>query len=87
MLTLAGNVIGGINQRKGTIVDTETRDDEFTVTADVPLNDMFGCTFSRPRRSASGNQNPKLTRRRRSPPLLPSFLAFFRLQTPPSSEA
>lgn len=37
-----GAVIGGINQRKGTIVDTEIRDDEFTVLAEVALNDMFG---------------------------------------------
>lgn len=37
-----GNVIGNINQRKGTIVDTEVRDDEFTLTAEVSLNDMFG---------------------------------------------
>lgn len=37
-----GNVIGGINQRRGTILDTEVRDDEFTATAEVPLNDMFG---------------------------------------------
>lgn len=38
-----GSVIGGINQRKGTIVDTETREDEFTLLAEVSLNDMFGC--------------------------------------------
>lgn len=38
-----GSVIGGINQRKGTIVDSEARDDEFTLTAEVSLNDMFGC--------------------------------------------
>jgi elongation factor G len=37
-----GNVIGGINQRRGTIVDTEVRNDEFTLTAEVSLNDMFG---------------------------------------------
>jgi elongation factor G len=37
-----GNVIGGINQRRGTVVDTEVRDDEFTLTAEVSLNDMFG---------------------------------------------
>ena len=43
-----GNVIGGINQRKGTIVDTEIRDDEFTLLCEVPLNDMFGCeSFAR----------------------------------------
>lgn len=38
----AGSVIGGINQRKGAIVDTEIRDEEFTLTAEVSLNDMFG---------------------------------------------
>jgi elongation factor G len=37
-----GNVIGALNQRKGTIIDTEIRDDEFTLTAEVALNDMFG---------------------------------------------
>ncbi|KAI5479227.1 elongation factor G [Pseudohyphozyma bogoriensis] len=37
-----GSVIGGINQRKGTIADTEVRDEEFTLTAEVSLNDMFG---------------------------------------------
>lgn len=34
--------LGGINQRKGAIVDTEIRDEEFTLTAEVSLNDMFG---------------------------------------------
>lgn len=42
MLIHVGAVIGGVNQRRGTILDTEVRDDEFTVTAEVPLNDMFG---------------------------------------------
>jgi elongation factor G len=37
-----GSVIGALNQRKGTIVDTEMRDEEFTVVAEVALNDMFG---------------------------------------------
>lgn len=37
-----GTVIGGLNQRRGTIIDSEVRDDEFTVTAEVALNDMFG---------------------------------------------
>jgi elongation factor G len=31
-----------MNQRKGTIIDTEVRDDEFTLIAEVSLNDMFG---------------------------------------------
>ncbi|CAL1701830.1 unnamed protein product [Somion occarium] len=35
-------VIGGINQRRGTIVDSEIREDEFTAIAEVALNDMFG---------------------------------------------
>ena len=37
-----GNVIGGLTSRRGTILDSEVRDDEFTVIADVALNDMFG---------------------------------------------
>ncbi|KAJ6557188.1 elongation factor G, mitochondrial [Mycena sp. CBHHK59/15] len=36
------NVIGGLNTRRGTIVDSEVREDEFTAIADVALNDMFG---------------------------------------------
>ncbi|KAG7441953.1 translation elongation factor G [Guyanagaster necrorhizus] len=35
-------VIGGINTRRGTIVDSEIRDDEFSCSAEVALNDMFG---------------------------------------------
>lgn len=35
-------VIGGINQRRGTIIDSEVREDEFTAIAEVALNDMFG---------------------------------------------
>ncbi|EDR02488.1 uncharacterized protein LACBIDRAFT_295443 [Laccaria bicolor S238N-H82] len=35
-------VIGGLNTRRGTIVDSEVRDDEFTAAAEVALNDMFG---------------------------------------------
>ncbi|PPR07659.1 hypothetical protein CVT24_003827 [Panaeolus cyanescens] len=35
-------VIGGLNTRRGTIVDSEVRDDEFTCQAEVALNDMFG---------------------------------------------
>jgi elongation factor G len=38
----AGQVIGGLNTRRGTIVDSEVRDDEFTAVAEVALNDMFG---------------------------------------------
>ncbi|KAI9250035.1 translation elongation factor G [Sporodiniella umbellata] len=46
-----GTVIGGLNKRKGTIVDTEIQEDYFEVTADVPLNDMFG--YSTELRSAT----------------------------------
>lgn len=35
-------VIGSLNTRRGTIVDSEVRDDEFTAIAEVALNDMFG---------------------------------------------
>lgn len=50
-LEFQGAVIGGLNKRKGTIVDTEIQEDFFTVTADVPLNDMFG--YSTELRSAT----------------------------------
>lgn len=36
------NVIGSLTTRRGTIVESEVRDDEFNVIAEVPLNDMFG---------------------------------------------
>jgi len=42
LIRLSGNVIGGLNTRRGTIIDSEVRDDEFTAVADVALNDMFG---------------------------------------------
>ena len=35
-------MIGGLNARRGTIIDSEVRDDEFTAVAEVALNDMFG---------------------------------------------
>ena len=37
-----GAVIGGLNQRRGMIVNSEMREDEFTAIAEVALNDMFG---------------------------------------------
>ncbi|KAF9412459.1 Elongation factor G, mitochondrial [Podila epigama] len=37
-----GTVIGGINKRKGTIVDTESGEDYFSCVAEVSLNAMFG---------------------------------------------
>jgi elongation factor G len=37
-----GAVVAGLNQRRGTISNTEVRQDEFTVTAEVALSEMFG---------------------------------------------
>ena len=37
-----GSVIGSLNKRKGTILDTEIHEDYFVVNADVTLNNMFG---------------------------------------------
>ena len=36
-----GAVIGGLNARRGTIIDSEVHEDEFTAVAEVALNDMF----------------------------------------------
>ncbi|KAI1316292.1 Elongation factor G, mitochondrial [Mortierella claussenii] len=37
-----GAIMGGINKRKGTIVDTESGEDYFSCVAEVSLNAMFG---------------------------------------------
>jgi elongation factor G len=41
-LEFQGNIIGGLNKRRAIIHDTEIGHDEFTVTCDVTLNEMFG---------------------------------------------
>ena len=37
-----GAVISSLNTRRGSIVASEVSEDEFTITAEVALNDMFG---------------------------------------------
>ncbi|ORY02790.1 translation elongation factor G [Basidiobolus meristosporus CBS 931.73] len=37
-----GAVLGSVNKRKGTIVDTEVQEDYFSATCEVSLNNMFG---------------------------------------------
>lgn len=37
-----GNVIGALNQRRGTIIDTDVGVDEVVMVAEVSLNEMFG---------------------------------------------
>ena len=39
---MTGNVVGGINKRRGMISNTETSQDSMLVEADVPLAEMFG---------------------------------------------
>ncbi|MCI0669481.1 MAG: elongation factor G [Myxococcaceae bacterium] len=46
-----GSVVGQINQRRGTILNTENAEGYVTVTAEVPLNEMFG--YSTDLRSAT----------------------------------
>jgi elongation factor G len=41
-LEFQGNVIGGLNKRKGAVLDSETAEGYCTILANVPLNDMFG---------------------------------------------
>lgn len=41
-----GAVIGSLNTRRGTIVDSEVREEEFSCIAEVALNDMFGYSNS-----------------------------------------
>ena len=40
--TGCAQVIGGLNTRRSTIVDSKARNDEFTASAEVALNEMFG---------------------------------------------
>jgi elongation factor G len=43
-----GAIIGGLNVRRGTIIDSEVHEDEFTAMAEVALNDMrAGCGATR----------------------------------------
>jgi elongation factor G len=46
-----GSVVGQLNQRRGTIMSTETRDGYLVAVAEVPLNTMFG--YSTDLRSAT----------------------------------
>ena len=46
-----GGIVGGLNQRRGLILSTETREGFCTCVAEVPLNEMFG--YSTVVRSAS----------------------------------
>ena len=41
-----GNVIGLLNKLQAVIQDTENGHDEFTITAECPLNTMFGFATS-----------------------------------------
>jgi elongation factor G len=46
-----GAVVGQVNQRRGIIISTETREGYFVCVAEVPLNEMFG--YSTDLRSAT----------------------------------
>eukprot|EP01113_Clastostelium_recurvatum_P030974 TRINITY_DN3819_c0_g1_i5.p1 TRINITY_DN3819_c0_g1~~TRINITY_DN3819_c0_g1_i5.p1 ORF type:complete len:770 (-),score=172.43 TRINITY_DN3819_c0_g1_i5:72-2381(-) len=50
-LEFQGAIIGGINRRKGIVVNTEGQDDYVTITCEVPLTAMFG--YSTDLRSAT----------------------------------
>lgn len=56
---MTGSVIGGLNTRRGTIIDSEVREDEFTAVAEVALNDMFG--YSNQLRGSTQGKGAPLT--------------------------
>ncbi|KAG7201571.1 hypothetical protein KM043_004317 [Ampulex compressa] len=37
-----GTILGQVSKRKGVIINTETNEGWFTITAEIPLNEMFG---------------------------------------------
>jgi elongation factor G len=72
-----GTVIGGLNARRGTIIDSEVRDEEFVCTADVALNDMFGYS-NHLRGTTQGKGEFSMEYKVRPFLMLPSLFAFRR---------
>ncbi|CAG8520443.1 5076_t:CDS:10 [Scutellospora calospora] len=64
-----GTVIGNLNKRKGTILDTEVQEDHFIVTAEVSLNNMFG--YSSDLRSATQGKGEFTMEYKTHQPVLP----------------
>ncbi|KAJ3919588.1 elongation factor G, mitochondrial [Lentinula edodes] len=64
-------VIGGLNTRRGTIIDSEVRDDEFTCIAEVALNDMFG--YSNQLRGSTQGKGEFSMEYKTHMPVLPHF--------------
>ncbi|KAE9410599.1 elongation factor G, mitochondrial [Gymnopus androsaceus JB14] len=65
------SVIGGLNTRRGTIVDSEVHDDEFTCVAEVALNDMFG--YSNQLRGSTQGKGEFSMEYKNHMPVLPHF--------------
>ncbi|KAJ1960065.1 Elongation factor G, mitochondrial [Dipsacomyces acuminosporus] len=65
-----GNVLGSLNKRKGLIVDTETQEDYCVISAEVPLNNMFG--YSTELRSATQGKGEFSMEYKRHSPVLPN---------------
>ncbi|KAG7088643.1 Elongation factor G, mitochondrial [Marasmius oreades] len=65
------SVIGGLNTRRGTIIDSEVRDDEFTCIAEVALNDMFG--YSNQLRGSTQGKGEFSMEYKNHMPVLPSL--------------
>ncbi|KAJ2375628.1 Elongation factor G, mitochondrial [Coemansia sp. RSA 2607] len=65
-----GNVLGSLNKRKGLIIDTETQEDYCVVSAEVPLNNMFG--YSTELRSATQGKGEFSMEYKRHSPVLPN---------------
>ncbi|KAJ3065414.1 Elongation factor G, mitochondrial [Podochytrium sp. JEL0797] len=64
-----GSVIGLLNKRKGTINDSDVRDDYVEVNAEVPLNEMFG--FSTDLRSISQGKGEFSMEYKKHVPVMP----------------
>jgi elongation factor G len=65
-----GGVLGSINRRKGTIMDTEVQQDYFSATVEAPLNNMFG--YSTELRSATQGKGEFTMEYLKHAPVLPS---------------
>ena len=65
-----GAVLGAINRRKGTIVETEVQDEYFTAEVEAPLNNMFG--FATELRSSTQGKGEFTMEYKRHAPVLPN---------------
>ncbi len=70
---MQGTIIGGVNKRRGNVMDSETNEGQVNIVAHVPLGDMFG--YSSELRAATQGKGEFTMEYLRHDPVLPSHQA------------